>query len=180
MVKHVKNLDRWYLVPEKKGVPFEGTLSREVEMKVMCVGPCVLYVTGLANGKAVGDRMLLGYVDGGEETFRWRMAGNFAVTFDASGEVWVYRDQTPVGAEAPNGKSMTRVEKAGLYVDELGHALHRQAVLQRLATRQKTDQETAYTRGLEKRLEELVATVAALKPAPKPVPEPGRDEEAVT
>lgn len=168
MVRHVKNLDRWYQLPDGDAVTYRDELqSRTVELQIMAVGPCVVYLHDLdpleVEPKAVGPKMLLGYVEAGEETFRFTREGHFAVSFDAT-EVWVYRDQVPVAADAGPVKSFTRFEKAGLYVDALGMALHRQSVLTKLAARQANADGIAYTRGLEDRLAALARQVEALTP----------------
>ncbi|QCS37252.1 hypothetical protein [Tortoise microvirus 75] len=178
-MKHVHNLDSWYKVPAEKPLVFYGEALRTVEVRVIAIGPCVAYVHRRDGGKPLGEEMLLGYVEGGEETFRFTLEGDFAVRFDAA-EVWVYRDQSPV-ALPPREEpvSFTRHEKAGLYMDELGMALHRQSVLSRLAAKQQRDQESEYTRRLEERLALLGQQIAALTPKPEePAPEAVSEEPA--
>lgn len=176
MVKHIRNLDRWNKVVDGE-VLFTGAQARGGEIIVNSVGPCVVHYVPLGpDGKPSGDEVLLGCSEG-LETYRWDSRGPCMIVLEPSGEVWVYRDQTPLAKPAENGVSMTRVEKAGLYMDDLGMALHRQAVLQRMARMQATEEDTRYTRGLEERLEALSALVATLRPPqpdfePEPQPEP--------
>lgn len=164
----VKNLRDYYKVPKTGGVFFYGTADREVELKVKSAGPCVVYVQQLdeAGEKPLpkSERYLLGMIDNGEETFAWRLPGNFVVTFDPTGEVWVYRDQTPMAIPGKGGAPFVRLEKMGVHVDELGVALHRQAVLNRLQRSQETIGENIRAKELEARLADLTKLVETLKP----------------
>lgn len=164
----VKNLTDYFPVPAGEAVVYRGSLEREVSIRVNTAGPCMVYVQQLdASGTKPLDkapRYLLGMVENGQQEFMWRMAGNFAVTFDPTGEVWVYRDQTPLAIAGEGKGSFVRLEKIGVHVDELGVALHRQAVLNRLQRSQETVSENIRAKGLETRLAELAALVDSLKP----------------
>lgn len=164
----IKNLMDWYKVPTGEGVRFLGKADREVELKVNTAGPCIVYVQRLDDkGEkplAKSERYMLGMVDNGQEAFVWRMPGNFVVTFDATGEVWIYRDQTPLAIPGKGEPSFVRLEKMGVHVDELGVALHRQAVLNRLQRSQETVGENVRAKALEKQLADLTKLVESLKP----------------
>jgi len=164
-MRRIKNIGQWYKYDPKEVVVYEGTSLREVMLEVNPVGPCAVYLVPFVNGKPVPkDRVLLAVSDKQEELC-WVSDGNFGVVLEPTVEVWLRRDQTPVAVPAdPESKSLTRFEKAGLYVDALGHALHQQAVLNRLASRM--DQDRAPRPQEERnmaRLEELTALVQQLK-----------------
>lgn len=167
-MRRIKNLMDYFLVPKGHGIAFFGHADREVSMKINTAGPCVVYVQAVqADGKtplAKSQRMLLGMVDNGLEEFVWRMPGNFAVTFDPTGEVWVYRDQTPLAVAGKGEGSFTRLEKIGVHVDELGVALHQQAVLNRLQRSQETVGENIRAKALEARVADLAKLVDSLRP----------------
>lgn len=172
-MKRIKNLQQWYKVPSGEALYYWGDIERAVEIELNTVGPCAVYVETLDLNRNPLERYFLGVAEG-LETFQWRLEGDFAVVLDPSGEVWARRDQSPVSLPAPEGESFTRFEKAGLYVDEIGMALHRQAVLNRMAASQATGEERRTSKALEQRLADLTAQVAKLtaeKP-PEKVAEP--------
>lgn len=170
-MKRVRELENWYKVPEGEAIVYNGILERTVELRVMAVGPLILRVAPLDDkGKVTTERFFLGYVESGEETFQWTRAGDFAVILEPTVEVHVWRDQSPVAKPLQDrGPSFTRFEKAGLYVDPLGIALHRQAVLERLSQRQQRQDGSDYTRSLEERLAKLAEQIEALTPPPPQV-----------
>jgi len=166
-MRHIKNIDRWYRVANNTLLVYEGDAERTVEIAINAVGPCVARLVAVhqEKGKWVpqGDPFLLGLVEGGREDFRWTANGNFAVVLETTGEAWVYRDMTPVSVQADESLEVfTRMEKAGLYMDDLGIALHRQAVLQRLQHKQQRELADDYTQSLEQRLQVLADQVEAL------------------
>lgn len=170
----VKNLKDYYKVKAGEAVVYHGVADREVQLKINTAGPCVVYVQQVDDKNKPlpkAERFLLGMVDNGQEEFSWRLSGNFAVTFDPTGEVWVYRDQTPLAVPGNGNPPFVRLEKMGVHVDELGVALHRQAVLNRLQRSQETIGDNLRARALEDRLADLTALVESLKPKPAPAPE---------
>lgn len=184
-MRHIKNLEQWYKVPAGEVLTYRGTTERTVEVELNSVGPCVVYTQRIEldevepdpkkKAKWVGERYLLGTFEG-LEGFRWRLDGNFAVVLDGSPEVWARRDQSPVSLPEPEGESYTRFEKAGLYVDELGTMLHRQATLQRMANSQAQGEERTVNRQLRARLDELTAMVSKLQPKAEARPEVKADD----
>lgn len=171
-MRHVKNLEQFYQVPAKEVLIYWGDMRRSVEIELNAVGPCAAYVQKVevdrdagpkAKPKYIGERYLLGTFEG-LEAFRWSLDGNFAVILEPSGEVWARRDQTPLSVPNPDTEVYTRFEKAGLYVDELGTLLHRQAVLQRMAASSAMGEERRQTSVMERRLIELEEKLAKLQP----------------
>lgn len=179
-MRHIKNLEQWYLVPTGEILTFRGDAERTVEIELNAVGPCSAYVQRLKldddapdpKKKAIwtGERYLLGTFEG-LEAFRWRLDGNFGVVLEHSPEVWARRDQSPVSLPEPEGESYTRFEKAGLYVDELGTMLHRQAVLTRMSNSQAQGEERRENASLRRRLDDMAAMIEKLSLSAEPLVE---------
>lgn len=178
-MRHIKNLEQWYKVPASGILVYRGDMERTTEVELNVVGPCVVYVQRIEldelepdpkqKAKWIGEKYLLGVIEG-LDAFRWRLEGNFALSFDASGEVWARRDQSPVSYPNPDSEVYTRFEKSGLYVDELGTLMHRQAVLHRLNSSQAMGEERRENSALLKRLEALTKQVEALTPKASEAP----------
>lgn len=142
----IANLDQW-AQPKDGIILYKGTPKRTVALEINPVGPVAAY---LLEGGKKGARVLLAVIDEPTEiSFTWE--GDFAVELE--GEAWVRRDQTPVFVEAdPALPVYTRFEKVGLYHDEVGMALHRQAVLQRLQATGSADESSLRAQRLEEQL----------------------------
>lgn len=163
----IANLDQW-AQPKDGRIRYEGTPRRTVALEINPVGPVVAYL--LQDGKKA--RLLLAVIDEPTEiSFTWE--GDFTVELE--GEAWVRRDQTPVFVEAdPALPVYTRFEKVGLYHDEVGMALHRQAVLQRLQALDGADESSLRAQRLEDQLAKqgkLIAELLARQPVQPPEPE---------
>lgn len=178
-MRHIKNLDQWYEVPTGGILVYRGKLERAVEIELNSVGPCAVFVQRISlaedaadpktKPKWVGDQYFLGTFEG-LDGFRWRLDGDFAVSFEPSGKVFARRDQTPLAVPNPDEVSYTRHEKAGLYVDELGTLLHRQSVLSRMANSQAMGEERRHNSVLEQRIAELAEQVKKLTPVKEETP----------
>lgn len=162
----VANLDQW-AIPQGR-IVYHASGFKTHAIEVNPVGPVVVYLT---NGKK-GHRVLVGVIDEPTEVqFGW----DGPCMLELEGEAWVRRDRTPIFSEAdPDAVSYTRFEKVGLYHDEIGMALKRQATLQRLHDMDGAAQSSMRAQRLEqelasvnKRLDDLLA--AQPKPAEPPV-----------
>lgn len=169
MVKKLRDLDRW--VEASSGILFPGEALRTVSVTINPVGPAVARVVPYqlnSKGAHTYDKdsaVFLGVFDQ-METLEITWGGSFAVFFEDAVEVWVLRDQTPLAIAAdPDSPKFTRFEKQGLFVDDLGVALHRQAVLSRLANKQNEQAANVREAGLRQQLEELGKLVAGLTKA---------------
>lgn len=174
----IANLDQ-YAQPKDGLIVYKGTPKRTVALEINPVGPVAAYL--VTAGKKP-ERYLLAVIDDPTEiSFTWK--GDFAVQLE--GEAWVRRDQTPVFVEAdPELPVYTRFEKVGLYHDEVGMALHRQAVLQRLQASGSADETSLRAQRLEDQLAKqgkLIEELLARQPIPVPLaklPEKeGEDEQ---
>lgn len=184
MTLRVRDIDRWYKVTSG-ALAFHGDKLRTVAVTVSSVGPTrVMVVPFTVNSKGqntwLEDDAVLGGVVEGREAIEVTWGGNFALIFDEGVEVWALRDNTPVSVPAdPALPKFTRFEKQGLFMDELSVALHRQAVLTRLATKSETEAATRREVALQDKLEEMSRAIAALAPKPdakpdaQPNPKPG-------
>lgn len=180
MTIRIRDLDRWYKV--ETGLAFHGEALRTVAVEISTVGPTMLMVVPFTLDKKglptfSRDDAVFGGVVEGREVIEVTWGGNFALAFDEGSEVWALRDQTPVATPAdPALPKFTRFEKQGLFIDDLGVALHRQAVLTRLAEKSKTEAQNLREAGLVQQLAELSAKVAALTP-PQVEQQPPEKEE---
>lgn len=159
----IANLDQW-AVPKGGVITWQGSGRRQVAIEVNPVGPVVAYYMQ-GEGKAQ-TKTLLAVLDEPTEVI-FHGEDNFAVHLE--GEAWVRRDQTPIFVEAdPDLVSFTRFEKVGLYHDEIGMALHRQAILQRLSAADGAHETSQRAQRLEAQLGEvndLVKTLVAERDA---------------
>lgn len=166
----IANLDQW-AKPAGGLIVYEGSGPRHVSLEINPVGPVVAYYLQ-GEGKTM-SKVLLAVVDEPTELM-FSGDGNFSVQLE--GEAWVRRDQTPIFVEAdPELSSYTRFEKVGLYHDEIGMALQRQAVLQRLANMDGAAESSLRARRLEEQLQstnDLVLKLQAQLDAQAPAPEP--------
>lgn len=149
----------------------DGKVS--IEMELRTVGPAVARVSVFPNGAKKAVSYLLGVFEDGDTINVSVDAPQVVLSFDEGTEVW-YRDLTvPIGKENPDpSKTFTRMEKPGLYMDELGIALHRQAVLGRIAERRQNFQRDQYQSQLEGELTRLRGLIEAMAPT-----EPEQQEE---
>lgn len=180
MTLRIRDLDRWYKV--ENGLSFHGEAMRTVAVEVSTVGPTMVLVVPFQLDKAGRptydrDEAVFGGVVEGRETIEVTWGGNFALAFDVEAEVWALRDQSPVAMPAdPELPKFTRFEKQGLFVDDLSVALHRQAVLTRLAEKSKVEAQNVREAGLQQQLADLEAKVKALTPPPPPEEDPSKPE----
>lgn len=153
-----------------------GMVSGEFEVKV--VGPCAAFVHLPDVGKNPGPRYLLCLIDA-DDTIVFSVKAPMArVVLQPSAEVWFRKRTVFQSADNPNpDQNFTRMEKPGLYQDELGIALHRQAVLNRIQQTASETASAAAARRMAKQLEDLTGQIAELRlqRAP-PVSEPTQDE----
>lgn len=176
MAKRITDLGRWYNVP-KGSLGFPGEGRRTVEVTLNSVGPCVVraapWLKRGTKAEAFGDAVLVGCFEG-METYQVTVQDDYALLLEPSGEVWALRDMTPVALPVEQ-ISLTRLEKPGLYMDELGIALARQATLSRMlesersseAAMRRREADADLTRreaALEARLKGLDEKIAALTP----------------
>lgn len=171
-MRRIHNIEQFK--PIKEAV-FQGQpgQNKVIEIEVNAIGPVVVWLQ-LKRGKTV-TKHLLGCHDGLE---------SYATVFDADnagilieGEAYTRIVRGKVAEENPSGdETYTRQEKLGLYVDELGVALHRQSILQGIASQRENLERDNYQRMLERRLGELTTQIEKLQPAP--APEPDTKEEA--
>lgn len=179
-MRRIHDLQRWYKAESALLLyPGDRELYREVQLTVNVTGLAALYMVPYEKdrkGQVKTDddsRVLLGVVEAGKpETFAFGWGGDFAVQFEASGEVWVLRDQTPVAIPGPpDSPEFTRLEKAAMFMDELDVVLHRQAVLQRMSQRSEVNERNErdtqlrqHNEALEAKLSELAEQIKALAP----------------
>lgn len=164
--KKIQNIDEFRAYNEKSRITFtaqgpEGVIGGEIE--IVTVGPCVARLVVPAEGKAKEQVYLLGCFEG-HETIQFAIkAENAAVVLEPSGEVSYRQQKTFAVADNPNpDENFTRNERMGLEMDELGIALHRQAVLNRIETGRERLVADQHTRSLERKLQETNERVDAL------------------
>lgn len=147
------------------------------ELRLVSVGPCAVFIVP-PTSKGKDDKLYLLGVFEGDETFQFAFpAFEYKVIVDPSGPVYYASPTGEVAQDVGEVKSFTRLEKPGLYMDELGIALHRQAVLSRISAARENVTKDAYQRQLERQLAELSEQVAALTPRPPVKPAPAPDSE---
>lgn len=145
----------------------DGMISGELEINT--VGPCVARLQLPNEGKKPGKAWLLGTYEG-HETISFSIDAPLArVVLEPSGEVWWRRSEVFASNANPNPEeTFTRMEKPGLYQDELGIALHRQATLNRIYAAQEGAVADAHTKRLERMIAEMSDKIEALTPKPDP------------
>lgn len=169
----VRNLKDYERYEEGDKLLLPGEDVRVVTFDVNPVGPCVVRLYTRHPGVKEPSSVLVGWCEHAE-TFDVTVEGQCWVQLEPSGEAWVRHKFRRVANPNPSeGETFTRMEKMGLYVDEIGVALHRQAVLQSIAASREGYVRDAYQRQLEKDLVDMRAQIAALTPpAPKVEDEP--------
>lgn len=156
----IANREQW-AQPEGGIILYRGTGARTVSLEINPVGPVVAYYVQ-GQGKKL-EKTLLAVLDEPTELI-FMGDGDFAVQLE--GEAWVRRDQTPIFVEAdPELKPYTRFEKVGVYHDEIGMALHRQATLQRLVDADGAAESSMRARRLEQTLETTTRQLEELREA---------------
>lgn len=175
MAKRMTDLERWYRV-DGGSLGFPGAGRRTIEVRLNSVGPCVVRCApwDMGNKKEpFGEAVLVGCFEG-QETFQVTVNGHAALLLEPTVEVWALRDMSPVAMQVEQ-ISLTRLEKPGVYMDELGIALARQATLSRMLESQRSSERSRLQReadaqlsareaDLEKRLKGLDERIAALTP----------------
>lgn len=161
-MRKVRNLEGFRLYGEGDKLVFAGNGKRTVTFEVNPVGPVVAYLYSGVGKSAT--RVLIGWTEV-PETFEVNVDGDVWVQLEPSAEVWVRHSKIAVAAPNPSdGQTFTRMEKMGLYADDLTIALHRQAVLNNIVSHREGFARDAYQRRLEARLEEMSDTIAKLTP----------------
>lgn len=161
-MRKVRNLDGFELYASGDKLVFTGRGVRTVVFEVNPVGPCVAYLYKKV-GKA-DQRMLIGWTEV-PETFEVNVEGDVWVQLEPSAEVWVRHKADKVAGPNPGeDQTFTRMEKMGLYADDLTIALHRQATLNNIIAHRENFARDSYQRRLEARLEEMGETIKKLTP----------------
>lgn len=162
-VHNVEQFQRW---DDKSRIVFRANDNSGVigaELEINTVGPCVARVHLPDEGKNPGKVYLLGVFEGNQTIQFGISAETVMVALEPSSEVWYRKSDTFATAENPNPNvSFTRMENMGLEMDELGIALHRQAVLNRIETGRVQIVADQYTRKVERLLAETNARVDKL------------------
>lgn len=164
--KKIQNIEEFRPYNEKSRITYqaqgpEGVIGGELE--IVTVGPCVARLVLPAEGKAKEQAYLLGCFEG-HETIQFAIKAPLAViVLEPSAEVAYRQQKTFAVADNPNpDENFTRNERMGLEMDELGIALHRQAVLNRIEQSRQRLQDDQYTSALERKLAETSAAVERL------------------
>lgn len=166
----VRNLEEYelYGVGDKLMCPGEG--ARTVSFDVNPVGPVVVRLYTKVPGKKEPVAKLVGWAER-QETFDVTVKGECWVQLEPSMEVWVrHKWKRVVNPNPGEGETFTVMEKMGLYVDDIGVALHRQAVLAKIANDRENYGRDAYQRQLETQLLELNKRIEALQPSKQEPP----------
>jgi len=168
---HIRNIHKYSQFETGDKIYFDGEGARTIAIEVIPLGPCAVRWNRVLNKKPVAQ--LVAVVDR-HETVKVDVSGDGFVTLEPSAEAWFYAQRITVTKIAQDDASLTRLEKPGLYMDELSIALHRQAVLQRIQANQLEETRTAYTTQLERRLADMASQIEALaKPAEEAPPQDG-------
>lgn len=163
----IRNLSGFepYGVGDKLLAP--GSDVRVISFEVNPIGPCVVWQYTRHKGVKEPAKVLACVVEK-LETLDITVDGDVYFELEPSQEVWVRHKFKRVVNPNPNqGETFTRMEKMGLYTDELSIALHRQAVVNRIVQHRESYAQDAYQRQLEKRVEALAATIERLQPKPQ-------------
>lgn len=149
--------------------------STLVEFDITPVGPAVVRAQAPDDKGKPGQTWLVGVYDE-PETLRFALPFKAVqVIIEPSLEAWVRRPRTVAAHENPNeDETFTRMEKQGIDLDPMTVALHRQAIMTRIATNRENVERDSYTSRLERGLADLAAQVEALtaaKQAEPPSPE---------
>ncbi|QCS37231.1 hypothetical protein [Tortoise microvirus 72] len=180
-IKNIEQFQQWdakaSIVYRANGGGEEEVISGSIEF--VAVGPVTIRLQLPDVGKKPGPSYLLGTYEGvAVETVIFAIAAPVVrLVFEPSGEVWFRKQDIFQAPENPNpDETFTRMEKPGLYMDDLSIALHRQSVLQRIHEGRQNVERDNYTAQLERKLRELGDTVEKLKPKPKPEAEAGAEQ----
>lgn len=169
---HIRNIDKFARYEAGEKIHYDGYGARTIAIDVVPVGPCVMRLHR-ADAKKGEAGQVIAILDR-QETVKVDVKGDVAVSFEPAGELWYAAQRITVTKIAQDEASLTRLEKPGLYMDELSIALHRQAVLQRIQANQLEEARTAHTTQLERRLADMASQIEALaKPAEEAPPENG-------
>lgn len=164
----IRNLSGFeqYETGDKLLAPGDGV--RVVSFDVNPVGPCVVYLYTKHPGVKEPTKTLACVVEK-METLDVTVEGDAWFQLEVSSEAWVrHKFKRVVNPNPGQGETFTRMEKMGLYADELSIALHRQAVVNRIVQHRESYAQDAYQRQLESRVESLAALVAKLTPKEEP------------
>lgn len=172
---HIRNIDKFVRYETGDKIHYDGHGPRTIAIEIIPVGPCVIRLHRATDKKGAAGQVVAMLER--HETVKVDISGDVAVSLEPSGEVWYAAQRITVTKIAQDDASLTRLEKPGLYMDELSIALHRQATLQRIQANQLEEQRSAYTTQLERRLEQMAARIEELVPVqPDPQPEPENAE----
>lgn len=165
-MKRVKNVQDFVQYDETTNLVFKsndesGVISAELEINT--VGPCVVRLQLPNAGKKVGNVYLVGVYEGLDKVHFAIAAPEARLVFEPSGEVWFRHNEVPQGIPDTGEETFTRLEKPGLYLDDLSLALHRQSVLQNIAETRRNVNADAYQRRLEKTIDELSAKIDGIE-----------------
>jgi len=150
------------LITIKNGDSHEPTMQ---ELTMVAVGPCVVIITPKAERRKDAPTYVLGVFEG-RETFQFAFPGEeYYLSVEPSGPVYYASPLGAVAVDVGEVPFFTRMEKPGLYMDELSFALHQQSVLTRIAASRERMEADAYQRDLEGQLDSLRATVEGLTAA---------------
>lgn len=139
----------------------DGVIGAELEINT--VGPCVARLRLPDEGKKPGKVFLLGTYEGNKTIQFGIKADTVMVILEPSAEVWYRKSDTFQSADNPNPDvSFTRKENMALEMDELGIALHRQGILNRIESSRVQTTADQYSKRLERQLQETNARVDAL------------------
>ncbi|UYD39166.1 MAG: hypothetical protein [Wigfec virus K19_56] len=162
----VHNIEQFQKYDEHSRIIFKandnsGVIGAEFELNT--VGPCVARLHLPDDGKKAGKVFLIGVYEGNQTVQFGIAAQSVMVSLEPSGEVWYRKRDSFAVADNPNPDvSFTRKENMGLEMDELGIALHRQAVLNRIEAGRSQLVTDQYTRKVERQLQETNARVDKL------------------
>lgn len=170
-MQRIRNVTEYFLYDTKKtDLKFFASGSEEAtlcEFDITPLGPVAVRVQAPDEKKGEpGQSWLVGVYESAE-TLRFAVPFKAAkVVLEPSGEVWVRRPHVAAASENPNpDETFTRMEKQGIDMDPMSIALHRQAVMNRIATGRDNAERDSYTASLERKLAEISQTVDQLKAA---------------
>lgn len=166
-MRKVRNLKQFAKYTADDAIVIDGPVkTRVIAFDVNPYGPVAIYFDAVEMGqtKVKPVRTFVGWCET-PETFEVTVDNTGYIVFEPTGEVWVRYVGAPVVNPNPGaGQTFTRMEKMGLYADDLTIALHRQAVINNIVTGRQNLQRDSYQRQLEGKLQELSDTIAKLTP----------------
>lgn len=173
----VRNIKDFQRVAEVSNIQFGGEGSRQVELELNPVGPVTVYMVQPGEKKGEAQEWLVAVVDS-HEMLCFEGHGVFAVRLEPSHEVWVRRSEHTVVTGEDSGDTLTRMEKQGLYLDDLSIALHRQAILTRIQQEEDGRQRKSHADSLERKLDATSKLVEELQRQLAEKNPPGEQESA--